>query len=531
MSDASAGPDPAALQVLIARLSGIAHEMGAVLRRAAFSPNIKERADCSAAVFDPAGRMLAQAEHIPVHLGSMPASVTAIIDAFADSLGPGEQAVVNDPFAGGTHLNDLTVVAPCWVDGRLVGWVANRAHHADVGGAAPGSLPADATDVHQEGLRLPPVRLTPEVRALVLSNSRTGLERSGDLDAQVGANVVGVQRLAELADAPFDDVLAHGERRCRAALAALPDGEWTAVDVMDSVGPGDDQRRAAVLRCTVTKAGSEVTFDFDGTDPQQPGNTNAVEAVTVSAVAFALRAVVDPALPANAGAMVPVHVVVPKGSLLAAEYPAAVGAGNVEVSQRVTDVCLRALAGLAPERVPAASQGTMNNVLLGGGGPGSTWVFYETVAGGQGGRPAPPSGGPPQAGMSGVHTGMTNTRNTPIEALERSFPVRVLRQRLRRGSGGAGAAPGGEGIERDLQVLEDVTLSLITERRVSQPWGLAGGEPGAAGENWLLPGGDESRAERLPDKCTVRLRAGDVLRMLTPGGGGWGQPHRGPLAG
>jgi len=523
--------DPAALQVLIARLSGIAHEMGAVLRRAAFSPNIKERADCSAAVFDPDGRMLAQAEHIPVHLGSMPASVAAVLAAFGDSLGPGEQALVNDPFAGGTHLNDLTAVAPCWVEGRLVGWVANRAHHADVGGAAPGSLPADATDVHQEGLRLPPVRLTPEVRALVIANSRTGLERSGDLDAQVGANVVGVQRLAELAGAPFDDVLAHGERRCRAALAELPDGEWAALDVMDSVGPGEDQRHGAVLRCTVTKSGDGITFDFSGTDPQQRGNTNAVEAVTVSAVSFALRAVVDPSLPANAGAMTPVRVVVPRGSILAAEYPAAVGAGNVEVSQRVTDLCLRALAGLAPDRVPAASQGTMNNVLLGGDGPAGTWVYYETVAGGQGGRPAPPSGGPPRPGMSGVHTGMTNTRNTPIEALERSFPVRVLRQRLRRGSGGVGAAPGGEGIERDLQVLVDATVSLITERRASQPWGLAGGEPGAAGENWLLPGGDESRAERLPDKCTIRLRAGDVLRMLTPGGGGWGSPESLPRRG
>lgn len=522
--------DAAALQVLIARLTGIAHEMGAVLRRGAFSPNIKERADCSAAVFDADGRMLAQAEHIPVHLGSMPASVAAVIGAFGDSLGPGEQAVVNDPFAGGTHLNDLTVVAPCWVAGRLVGWVANRAHHADVGGAAPGSLPADAVDIHQEGLRLPPVRFTPEVRALIIANSRTGVERSGDLDAQVGANVVGVGRLEELAGAPFDEVLAHGERRCRAALAQLEDGEWSASDVLDSVGPGEDQRRSVELRCTVRKVGDGITFDFTGTDPQQLGNTNAVEAVTVSAVSFALRSAVDPALPANAGAMAPVEVVVPQGSVLAAKYPAAVGAGNVEVSQRVTDVCLRALAGLVPERVPAASQGTMNNVLLGGDGHGTdgAWVYYETVAGGQGGRPVDASSARSRSGdgMSGVHTGMTNTLNTPIEALERSFPLRILRYRLRSGSGGAGRSHGGEGIERDLQVLEDATLSLITERRVSQPWGLAGGEPGAVGENWLLPSGDEARAERLPDKCTVRLRAGDALRMLTPGGGGWGAPLR-----
>jgi N-methylhydantoinase B/oxoprolinase/acetone carboxylase alpha subunit len=519
--------DPAGLQVLIARLSGIAHEMGAVLRRGAFSPNIKERADCSAAVFDADGRLLAQAEHIPVHLGSMPASVLAVIDALGPSLGPGEQAVVNDPFAGGTHLNDLTAVAPCWVEGRLVGWVANRAHHADVGGAAPGSLPADAVDIHQEGLRIPPVRLTPEVRALIVSNSRTGVERSGDLDAQVGANVVGVDRLGALAGAPLAEVLAHGERRCRAALVALADGEWSAVDVLDSVGPADFQQTPASVRCTVRKAGDAITFDFTGSDAQRIGNTNAVEAVTVSAVSFALRSAIDPSLPANAGADAPVTIVAPAGTVVAARYPAAVGAGNVEVSQRVTDVCFRALAGLAPGNVAAASQGTMNNVLLGGhgGAGGSAWVYYETVAGGQGGRPVDPSQGQaPRHGMSGVHTGMTNTRNTPIEALERAFPLRVLRYRLRRSSGGAGASAGGEGIERDLEVLEDVTLSLITERRVTAPWGLAGGRDGAVGENWVLRGGDEELAERLPDKCTIRLKAGDVLRMLTPGGGGWGHP-------
>jgi len=269
----------------------------------------------------------------------------------------------------------------------------------------------------------------------------------------------------------------------------------------------------------VSLDGDEVTFDFTGTDPQSRGNVNAVEAVTVSAVSYALRSAVDPTIPANGGAMRPVRVVAPPGSLVAARPPAAVGAGNVEVSQRVADVCLAALAEPCPARVPAAGQGTMNNLLIGApaGGPDGAWVYYETVAGGQGGRPGAP-------GMSGVHTGMTNTRNTPIEALERSFPLRVLRYRLRRGSGGAGEQPGGEGIERDLEVLEDVTVSLITERRVSQPPGLGGGAPGSTGENWLLPGGDGSRAERLPDKCTIRLAVGDVVRVLTPGGGGWGPP-------
>ncbi|HEY8526760.1 MAG TPA: hydantoinase B/oxoprolinase family protein [Acidimicrobiales bacterium] len=517
--------DPAALQVLISRLTGVAEEMGAVLRRAAFSPNIKERADCSAALFTPEGELLVQAEHIPVHLGSMPSSVRAAIDAFGDRLRPGDQVVLNDPFAGGTHLNDVTLVAPCFVDGRLIGWAANRAHHGDVGGAAPGSIPADATDIQQEGLRIPPTLLDDGLRRILLANSRTPDERVGDLDAQVGANVVGVERLAALRDAPIAEVVAYGERRMRAALAELPDGTWRAEDVVDSTGAGADQQRPARVAVAVTVAGDRIAFDFTGSAPQSRGNVNAVEAVTVSAVSYALRAAVDPTIPANGGALRPLRVVAPPGTIVAATAPAAVGAGNVEVSQRVADVCLAALAEPCAARVPAAGQGTMNNVLVGGDG----WVYYETVAGGQGGRPADPGGPgrpprPGSPGMSGVHTGMTNTKNTPIEALERTYPMRVRRYRLRRGSGGAGAAPGGDGIERDLEVLEDCTVSLITERRSSAPPGLAGGEPGAPGENWLLPAGDESRAERLPDKCTVRLRAGDVVRMLTPGGGGWGRP-------
>ncbi len=527
--------DPASLQVLISRLTGVADEMGAVLRRSASSPNIKERADCSAALFTPGGELLVQAEHIPVHLGAMPASVQAAIDAFApDDLRAGDQVVLNDPFAGGTHLNDLTLVAPCFVEDGLVGWAANRAHHADVGGMAPGSIPPEATEVYQEGLRIPPVRLGPEVTALLLANSRTPRERQGDLDAQVGANVVGVERLATLADQPLTEVGDYGERRMRAALAELPDGTWSFEDVLDSCGPADEQQQRARVVVTLTIDGDTATFDFTGTDDQRPGNVNAVEAVTVSAVAFSLRSVTDPTIPANGGALRPVKVVAPVGTIVNARAPVAVGAGNVEVSQRVADVCLGALAQAVPDRVGAASQGTMNNLMVGGDG----WVYYETVAGGQGGRPgrAGMSGVhtamtntgqvdyQSRPGMSGVHTGMTNSKNTPIEALERAYPMRVLRYRLRRGSGGAGFSPGGEGIERDLLMLEDVTVSLITERRVSQPWGLAGGEPGAVGENWLVPGGDESCAERLPDKCTIRMKAGDVLRMLTPGGGGWGTP-------
>lgn len=509
--DPQPGVDPASLQVLISRLSGVADEMGSVLRRAASSPNIKERADCSAALFTPDGELLVQAEHIPVHLGSMPASVRAAIDSGV-AVEAGVQIVLNDPFAGGTHLNDITLVAPCVADGRLVGWVANRAHHADVGGMVAGSIPPDAREIFQEGLRIPPVRMSPDLAQLIAANSRAPIERAGDLAAQVGANAVGVARLAAFAGEPLDQVLAYGERRMRAALAALPDGTWSATDVLDSTGPDPEQQRPAVIRLRIDKRGDRITFDFGGTDAQRPGNVNAVEAVTASAVAFALRSVADPTIPANAGALRPVRIIVPVGSLLHARPPAAVGAGNVEVSQRVADVCLAALAGTAPGRVGAAGQGTMNNLILGGAGG---WVYYETVGGGQGGRPQ-------RAGMSGVHTAMTNTMDTPSEALERAYPLRVLRYRLRRDSGGAGRCAGGDGIERVIQVLEPAILSLITERRVTPPPGRAGGSPGAVGENWRWPGGDEVRRVRLGDKVTVTLAAGDAVQLLTPGGGGYG---------
>jgi N-methylhydantoinase B/oxoprolinase/acetone carboxylase alpha subunit len=297
-----------------------------------------------------------------------------------------------------------------------------------------------------------------------------------------------------------------------AALAALPDGQFRFDDVLDSAGPRPEQQSSTPVVVTLTVDGESATFDFTGTGTQRPGNVNAVEAVTVSAVAFALRSATDPSIPANGGSMRPVVVIAPPGTVVAARPPAAVGAGNVEVSQRVADVCLGALALAVPGRLGAAGQGTMNNVLVGGEG----WVYYETVGGGQGGRPGKP-------GMSGVHTAMTNTRDTPVEALERALPIRVRRYGLRRGSGGAGAYPGGDGIERELEVLEPATVSLVTERRVSRPWGLDGGEPGASGENWFLPEGDAQQARRLPDKCTVQLAAGDVIRLLTPGGGGFGR--------
>jgi N-methylhydantoinase B/oxoprolinase/acetone carboxylase alpha subunit len=345
------------------------------------------------------------------------------------------------------------------------------------------------------------VLCTPEVEAVFVTSSRTPDERRGDLDAQRGANRVGAARMRELAGAPIDEVVDYGERRMRAALRELANGVYRFEDVMDSP--------AARICVEVRVDDDSIDFDFTGTDPQQPGSVNAVEAVTVSAVAFALRSVTDPSIPANGGALRPVQVIVAPGSIVGAVPPVAVGAGNVEVSQRVADVCLGALAQAAPSRVGAASQGTMNNVLIGN----ENFVYYETIGGGQGGRPGQ------RAGMNGVHTAMTNTRDTPVEAFERAYPMRVRRYELRTGSGGAGAARGGEGIVREIEVLEPVTVSLVTERRVSQPWGLAGGGPGAVGENWLIRNGVE---ERLPDKCTVHLEPGDVLRIETPGGAGYG---------
>jgi N-methylhydantoinase B/oxoprolinase/acetone carboxylase alpha subunit len=512
--------DPASLQILLSRLASIADEMGAVLRRAASSPNIKERADCSAAIFTASGELLAQAEHIPVHLGAMPASVAAAIAAAGPAPLDFGDVVLNDPFQGGTHLNDITVVSPVAVGDVLVGWVANRAHHADLGGIAPGSMPPDARTIDEEGLRIPPTTLDDAAVERIVRASRTGDERRGDLAAQRGANRLGARRLAALiaslggpgaARPQLAEVLDYGERRMRAALRELPDGEWRTTDVLDSAGPRPEQQVGTPIVVTLRVAGDTATFDFTGTGAQGTGTVNAVEAVTVSAVAFALRCATDPTIPANGGALRPLRVIAPPGTVVAAQPPAAVGAGNVEVSQRVADVCLAAFEMARPGTVGGANQGTMNNVLVGA----DDWVYYETVGGGQGARPW-------GDGMSGVHTAMTNTRDTPVEALERELPLRVRRYTLRRGSGGAGTRRGGDGIERELEVLTAATLSLVTERRTSRPAGVGpGAGAGAAGENWLLPAGDELRARRLPDKCTLDLAAGDVLRLLTPGGGGW----------
>jgi len=525
----AAVPDAAAaarLEIWQQRLAGVCDEMGGALRRAAYSPNIKEREDFSCALFAADGELVAQAEHIPVHLGSMAASVRAALAAFGD-LAPGDQVVVNDPFRGGTHLNDVTFVAAVAdASGRILGYTANRAHHADVGGSVPGSLSVSALDAVAEGLTIPPVRAVrdgewdPDVRALILANTRTPVERAGDLDAQRGANRIAERRVVELAERfgtdafeqATEEIRHHGERRLRAALASVVDrGPLVFEDHLEAA-----DGTLEPVRVSVTIEDGGLTADFAGSARARPGVPSAVEAVTRACLEFVVRCCVGGDIPRNGGVSRLLHVRAPQGSVVAATAPTPVGAGNVEASQRIADVLFGALAPAFPDRVGAASQGTMNNVLIGGADP-DQFVFYETVGGGQGGRPG-------AAGQSGIHTGMTNTANTPIEAIESEFPLRVLRYRLRRGSGGRGVHHGGEGIERDLEVLCDVTVSLVTERRVLAPWGLAGGEPGAVGENWLLPGGDESLAERLPDKCTIQLKAGDVLRMLTPGGGGWGRP-------
>ena len=517
--------DPVTLEVARNALSGVAEEAGVALRRTAYSPNIKERVDCSAAVFDPGGELVAQAEHIPVHLGSMPASVAAALARFG-ALRPGDQVLLSDPFAGGTHLPDWTLVAPVHRRGRLLGYVANRAHHADVGGAAPGSMPGGATEIFQEGLRIPPVRLRDEGREnadlveVLMANSRTPGERLGDLRAQAGANKLGGDRLVELAERMGEDGLseameatkAHAELATRAAISAIPDGRYRFEDALDGDGVVDGE---IPIRVEVVVDGDRLRFDFHGTAPQQRGSVNAPLAVTLSSCYFVLRAVTDPDIPANAGSHRPLEVRAPRGSLVNAELPAAVAAGNVETSQRIVDALLGAFAQALPDRIPAASQGTMNNTLLGGLDPrtGAAFSYYETVAGGQGGRPG-------RDGMSGVHTHMTNTLNTPVEALEMAYPLRVVEYRLRDGTGGRGRWRGGDGVRRAIEVLADrATLSLLTERRTLRPWGAGGGEPGASGRNLLIRNGQE---RILPAKTTLEVVAGDVVVVDTPGGGGFG---------
>jgi 5-oxoprolinase (ATP-hydrolysing) len=537
---ASIAYSPVRLEIFKHLLASIAEEMGVVLKKASYSPNIKERRDYSCAVFDRQGQMIAQAAHIPVHLGSMPLSVAAAVQAFsapAEGLQEGDLIILNDPFRGGTHLPDITLVTPVFLpglgeaDGRqLFGFVACRAHHADVGGMSAGSMPV-AREIYQEGLIIPPLKLfergqlNQAVMDLILANVRTPQERQGDLWAQIAANQRGAARLQEMAlkygagEVSFymDELLAYTERMTRRLLSDLPDGDYRFNDALDDDGISDEPVKIQVL---VNICGDQARVDFSGSAAQCKGSVNAVYAITVSAVFYVFRCLLGLDVPNNAGCLRPVEVIAPLGSVVNAVSPAAVAAGNVETSQRIVDVLLGALAQACPERIPAASQGTMNNLTIGGldtrqQGAVQPYTYYETVGGGMGARPTSP-------GPSALHSHMTNTLNTPVEALEYAYPLQVLRYEIHQGSGGSGKFRGGDGIRRDIQVLgqdSEAQVTLITDRRRGRPYGLAGGQAGQAGQNLLFRDGKETL---LPGKGSVYLKGGDILSLRTPGGGGYG---------
>ncbi|MGM0592231.1 MAG: hydantoinase B/oxoprolinase family protein [Halobacteriota archaeon] len=519
--------DSVTLEVLRNACVAVAEEMNATLVRTGYSPNITERRDCSTALFDAGGEMIAQAETMPVHLGSMPFSVAAAVDRF-DDLGPGDAVLLNDPFRGGAHLPDLTLVTPIFAEGELVGYAANRAHHADIGGANAGSVAADSTEIYQEGLRIPPVKLfdggdlNEDVLSMVLANVRTPDERRGDLRAQAAANQTGRNRFEALVDrygvetttVALDEIKSYSERRMRAAIADLPDGTYRFEDALDDDGRGN---RDLPVVATVDLDGDSVTVDFEGTAPQTDGPINAVFAVTASATYYAVRCLTDPDIPPNHGCYRPVEIHAPEGTVVNPRPPAAVVGGNLETSQRVTDVVLGALASAVPEMVVAGCQGTMNNVTFGGVDPRreTPYAFYETEGGGFGGR----SGAD---GMDGVHVHMSNTLNTPAEVLETAYPLRVREYSLRPDSGGTGEFRGGLGLRRDIEVRDHVsTFNLLAERHESRPYGLFGGGQGASGAAYLNPEGEH---EKLPAKTSQELLPGDVVSVRTPGAGGYGAP-------
>jgi len=551
--------DPIRLEIYKHLFAAIAEEMGAVLKKASYSPNIKERRDFSCALFDSHGNMIAQAAHIPVHLGSMPLSVLAAIEQFIitptsqknddlitslsgvldivdndiinGGLKPGDMIALNDPFRGGTHLPDITMVTPVFIpdiqdSNNLIGFVASRAHHADVGGMTPGSMPV-GREIFQEGLIIPPIKLVKQgvvnrdLWDMILANVRTPDERAGDLSAQIAANQLGVDRLLEMVERygkpEVSDYMVHllnyAERMTRRLLSRLPDGEYSFVDQLDDDGVDD---KPVKIRVTVTIQGDTATVDFTGSAPQQRGSINAVYAITLSAVYYVFRCLLGLDVPNNSGCLSPIKVIAPKGTVVNAQPPAAVAGGNVETSQRIVDVLFGALSQADPKSVPAASQGTMNNISIGGFDieRGRSFAYYETIAGGMGARPG-------KDGPSAIHSHMTNTLNTPIEALEYVYPLRVLRYEIRYGSGGAGRFRGGDGVCRDIQVLTDVQATILSDRRYYSPYGLHGGKPGTVGKNVLIRDGKE---RELPGKGTFELQDGDILSICTPGGGGYGKP-------
>jgi N-methylhydantoinase B len=548
--------DPTTLEIYRALFTSVAEEMGIALRRTAFSPNIKERRDYSCAVFDASGRVIAQGDHMPVHLGSMPMAVAAALREV--DLQPGDVVALNDPYAGGTHLPDVTLVAGVylptsedaemgrhgegaprrWRDEqkgvrprvstslcRPVFYVANRAHHADIGGATPGSMGL-ATDIYGEGLRIPPVRLVragvldDDLMRLVMANVRGQAERRGDFEAQIGSLKTGARRLLEIVERRGESearqyaqqLIDYSARIMRQTILSIPDGTYAAEDALDDDGVS---QAPVTIRVRLTVKGDRATVDFADSAPQVVGAINAVEAITVSAVSYVFRCLVGAEVPASAGLIEPITVIAPAGTVVNANPPASVAGGNVETSQRIVDTVFKALAQAIPDRIPAASQGTMNNLTMGGIDPrtGLEFSYYETVAGGMGARPK-------LDGMSGVHTHMTNSLNTPAEALEYAYPLRVREYRLRRRSGGLGQQRGGDGVIREIETLAPARMSLLADRRKRGPYGLAGGEEGNRGTNIIIRG---KKRLRVAAKGSYEMQAGDRIRIETPGGGGWGK--------
>jgi N-methylhydantoinase B len=523
--------DPVTLEVLRNALESTADEMGAVLKRTSFSPNIKERMDASCAVFDANAQLIAQAEHVPVHLGSMLRSVEATVAAVG-AVEDGDVIIVNDPFTNGSHLPDITVVAPVFAPkeqgGQHIAYVATRAHHADVGGMEPGSMPGNSREIYQEGLVIPAVRLyrrgevQEDVLRLILANVRTPEERRGDLNAQLASLRIGERRIRELASrygadlvtAGFEAILDYTERRMRRRLAEFPPGTYRGEDFLDDDGSSDEPVRVSLA---ITVSPEKLVLDFAGSSPQRPGNINAVAPMTYSASFFAIKLLTDPEIPVNAGTFRNVELRIPEGSFLAARRPAAVCAGNTETTQRIADTVLKVCAQFAPDRVPAASQGTMNTIAVGGNDPrdGRPYSYIETIGGGQGGRPMGP-------GDDGIQCNMTNTMNTPVEALEITYPLRVERYELREGSAGLGQHRGGNGLVRAIRSLDHQTrVSLQCERRRFAPYGLHGGADGKPGRN-AVTHADGSVSE-VPGKASLSLGPDEIIVVETPGGGGWGR--------
>lgn len=517
--------DIVTVEVIKGFLEYTSEEMGIFLRNSAYSANIKERLDHSCAIFDELGRMIAQAEHIPVHLGAMPVAIKQVLEDFP-RLQTGDVILLNDPYKGGTHLPDLTLIAPVFYYDNLIGFVANRAHHSDVGGKVPGSMPGDAQEIFEEGLIIPPIKLIDggkikqDVLKMILCNTRTPAIRKGDLMAQIAANNVGINRLHSIIKKYgistfkecIEEILNYAERRMVKEIMKLPRGKVEAKDYLDDSGVDD---KPIKIKVSIEIKDKKIIFDFHGTDKQVKGPINAPYAVTLSASYYVLRAVTDPTIPANEGAYRPLEVITEKGSVVDATPPYAVAGGNVETSQRIVDVLLLAFSKIIPERIPAASQGTMNNILIGGFDPrtGKQFTFYETIGGGLGARPT-------MNGIDGIHSHMTNTMNTPVEEIEKRFPIMILRYEIRENSGGLGKWRGGNGIIRVYKMLAPAKLSVLGERHKFRPWGLLGGKTGAPGEYYVVKKNGEKI--KLKSKDTILLDKFDQIIIKTPGGGGYG---------